>query len=1848
MHTKKKFSKISFALIVSFILLLLICTLSFLWTKQDKAIGDQPSNDPTPTVNYINDSEKGKKTGHVYNLATQYYTNELRMTTDKITGFSCSNNELELVGYNKAGKYSSKYWNHTGKDPWNDNGGLEKYKSGNDYFDAKDREWLVLNKDVVSYAFAPNENKTIGTVDGQTNLATVNFKDVGKVEIAQDQFVNLDADLTIHSIVLTNSENKEKKIFDGDTDGLYPLVSIRNYNMSDVLKENNKTIYNLPQIAGPISFTTENHVYNGTFRPKVEIDYSLTLYNSNDHSKPFEYPVYSMYTDLDVVSSNSTHPESITPAAGENNVSFVGKFPAKSDNDIRIGDWYQHVRPGRSTFTEDKNYTLGNTGGFPDSLVKAGITLTSEAGTYRAIWRGGGCETGITMAPLGFPHVFKSDQYDLVEQKDFASETPKDNEKITFDLESYLGRWSEDTFLAYENLDFTDTLPQGLTLPNGQDDIDFGYKVYDKEGALLQDFISFKNDAADTAAYKGPKDPSGNGYIDKFEFDPEIGAIRLRIDKNFLKYDNETNMKTRYNGKTLCLRINSMIKDVTAGTESVYPEDNIYSYKHNVYKDKYKGQKALKFTNKGTVWYDSLTENYYDGTPQESNGVDAYSPYYSKEHEFYECDKDGNPVLDKDGNPVPLREDVTKAIFDKNKDSLEQTRKYEYKLGKTVSPDEFVEDGKRVFLPYKGFDEVWCFKKWDNESQTCTKDTLVKGDSMLNRSMVFKGYWFKVNNPDNKEWNVEGTHTADSRPVKVGDTIDYKISATNSIFTANTITVEDTLSKGLTFNESSIKVTKNGDTEVPKTEFTYEIKHENDNTLVIYNFSNIEYGDQIVITYNATVNDSAEQVIDFPFVSNTAEVKIDEFSKTIINPVMFKTYGEKEDNVIADSSPVRVDDIIKYRVYWASYTDQDAAQITVTDTMSKGLSYDHMVIGNPVPRVEGNKLTWTLTGDEYCKAGKHGYFEIYAKVTEEALTVKTVSNEYEVKVDDTPAVKPNPVENPVVAKKYDAEVSEEQINNDSPVKFGDTIAYQLDWAAYQYEDAEKIVLEDTLSEGLTYDNTTTEGFVPEITKQADGTTLVKYTLYNKKAGEQGSICFTAKVNKDAVAKRIVENNYTLKIQGKPDIKLAPLDNPVVAKIYNPDDAQATISDDKPVKLDDVIGYKINWANNYTTPTDKITISDTLSRGLEYVADSASLTPKTIETDIESGITKITWELENQPAKASGTISYRARVTDKAIRNIPDKVVNTAQITIDGGRTIDLDPLTNPVVAKKYDESDKEASCTAKGPVCLDSIIAYELNWASYETESAEKIVLTDTLSKGLKYVRTTTADAPEPIIEEHKDGTTTITYTLGETPAASTGKICFEAQVTQTALDELISKDYYLVQNDYTLTIGEKPDIKLNPLKNPVVYKGYGKAEEGVVSDSSPVRVGDIISYKLYWSALPGEKADKIEILDQLSKGLEYIGVEEGTPEPTYVLKDTGDIVWIFENDDEHCQADAHGIFEFKARVTEDAPLTPKEDVVNEYSMHVFDGTWCDPKPLTNHVVYKTYDEEADGVNDDNPVKVGDEICYKIKWANNMDTKAKVKLTDELKFGLEYVEGSSSPSEPSTIDKRHLEWDLGEQEPGASGVFTYKALVTKDAVIDLPYVVDNKYVLNIDEGRTIELDPLINPVVDKQYNPDDPEANIHSDVEVKVGDVIGYKICWANRSKTDGTVTVKDVLSKGLEFDASSVKGTDIRPNVDKQIDGSTIITWTFKDMPAGSMGAFTYRAKVTKDAMTIEPGKVVNTASIIVDEGRTIELDPLINPTPANPVAETGDNLIWIISLLALIFGGCLVQIIRTKTKRQ
>lgn len=259
-------------------------------------------------------------------------------------------------------------------------------------------------------------------------------------------------------------------------------------------------------------------------------------------------------------------------------------------------------------------------------------------------------------------------------------------------------------------------------------------------------------------------------------------------------------------------------------------------------------------------------------------------------------------------------------------------------------------------------------------------------------------------------------------------------------------------------------------------------------------------------------------------------------------------------------------------------------------------------------------------------------------------------------------------------------------------------------------------------------------------------------------------------------------------------------------------------------------------------------------------------------------------------------------------------------------------------------------------------------------------------------------------------------------------------------------------------------------------------------------------------------------------------------------------------------------------RLTDDDGISAAAVMVDKVC--AFTNTYKEPEQEKDVALASDANDPKTSVNGQ-MVGVGDELVYTIDWVNtavDVDgkaAKAEITITDEIPVGTKYVDGSADNS--GTCDGKTVSWNLGEQDPNATGTVTFKVEVT-DAAVTTGEIA-NTATVNVGPNNPKTTNKVTNTV---------PKKSVDATGEVQVGQKLTYTIEFDNDKGANADATVVDTLSKGLSYNSdATVLVSDVAlPDGAPTVNGQEL-TWNIAGLPDGAKVKITFSATVTEDAVS-------------------------------------------------------------------
>ncbi|MCD7865272.1 MAG: DUF11 domain-containing protein [Clostridiales bacterium] len=762
-----------------------------------------------------------------------------------------------------------------------------------------------------------------------------------------------------------------------------------------------------------------------------------------------------------------------------------------------------------------------------------------------------------------------------------------------------------------------------------------------------------------------------------------------------------------------------------------------------------------------------------------------------------------------------------------------------------------------------------------------------------------------------------------------------------------------------------------------------------------------------------------------------------------------------------------------------------------------------------------------------------------------------------------------------------------------------------------------------------------------------------------------------------------------------------------------------------VDIGDIIEYDIAYYNNLTGNAT-ITITDQLDDGVRYVdatGDNGEVDGMT--TSYNADTRTVTWVIENVTPLTGGSVKLQVQVTHDAIEEgaVENSVVNQAGVQVGTQNTQKTNIVENPVDDDPGDPAklvadDSEAGVDGANVKAGDQI-TYEITYYNHNSTAAQ-ITIRDMLDENVTLVSATDPDSWTG--EENGSweksttgllgtGDTVVTWTF-TAAAYEVGTVTITVEVSDTAVEA------GSVVNNASVQIGNEDAQDVDPVENPVdddpedpvktetaitdvddddlvgTVDGKTLTDAAAIGKDSTViyndvTVGDEITYTISYYNHYGTPAD-ITVTDILDAGVDYVSADgtytqvsttdgsESEVEADVTKSVTGTtttVTWTLTN----VKAYEHGTVTLTVKVTDDA-----KSVTSGETQATVDNraavTVGEVENKTNQVVNPLEDDERDDsksvdidhdydYEDDNEtVRVDDQLTYQIRFYNNTDSAADVTITDVLDEGVDFViahdENGEAESDGYDADTHTYTWTVEDVAPFTYGTVTLVVKVNEkamtyaegetDAAGNAAAIVDNQATVTIGETDN-DTNLVINPLED-----DDPEAPVKTETaitdvdtadlagtvggealtentvldenttveynSVNVGDEITYTISYYNHLNEAAGVTVTDALDEGVDFvSATDENGNTVTAGYDSE---QHVYTWNIPDVSPMSAGSVTLTVRVNDNAKLTENvgdvASVENQATITVGEAENdtnVVVNPLESDDSEEPVKAVSES---------------------------
>lgn len=473
-------------------------------------------------------------------------------------------------------------------------------------------------------------------------------------------------------------------------------------------------------------------------------------------------------------------------------------------------------------------------------------------------------------------------------------------------------------------------------------------------------------------------------------------------------------------------------------------------------------------------------------------------------------------------------------------------------------------------------------------------------------------------------------------------------------------------------------------------------------------------------------------------------------------------------------------------------------------------------------------------------------------------------------------------------------------------------------------------------------------------------------------------------------------------------------------------------------------------------------------------------------------------------------------------------------------------------------------------------LVYTIDWVNNAVDKsgtpvAANVTVTDKIPHGTEFVSASEGG-------KHENGA--VTWKLDNQPAGASGMVTLTVRVTD---DAVVTGS---VENQASIQIGDNK-VTTNATETFVP----GKSE---TTHPDEVKPGEtVLTYQIKFHNTDGANA-KATVVDKLGKGLEYqVGsaLVNGKPaEPAVEGSSAAGTTLTWNLSDLAASQDV--VITFDVKVAAQGPTTVENQAtVNGHVSNV--ETTPFPTKDAKHV-YK-----GDVLVDGKLVGVGEVLTFEIQWSHDKTLDGenqKVTVVDQLPTGMEPIDGTIKPSGTYDPKAGTITWTF-DNARGQQGIVEFQAKVT-DEVIEAAKrgEVTNIAKVNNHASQSVSVNVPTKTVAK-------PEGQSGS---IKVGDEVVYTINYKNTEDNAATVTITDVLPKGITYKPDSATPAASYDEANRTL------TWTLADVASGGSGSVSFTGVVNEDA--IKDG-INNNAGIQLGEN-----GPVISTNTESTKMGTGD----------------------------
>jgi uncharacterized repeat protein (TIGR01451 family) len=872
------------------------------------------------------------------------------------------------------------------------------------------------------------------------------------------------------------------------------------------------------------------------------------------------------------------------------------------------------------------------------------------------------------------------------------------------------------------------------------------------------------------------------------------------------------------------------------------------------------------------------------------------------------------------------------------------------------------------------------------------------------------------------------------------------------------------------------------------------------------------------------------------------------------------------------ASVVQAGQYLTYTLSWSVTGDEPATGVTITDAVPANTSY---VTGSCTGgcTVAGGVVSWALGAQV---PGNNGVVQFTVLVTSPLPNGTVIANTGRI-FDASRSAQSST--STTVGSGHGYSLTKSDVPD--PVAAGGALVYTLNWSLSGNEAATGVVITDALPANTSY-----VGCSGGVSCVRSGG-VITWTLGSQGVGASGTVMLTATVANPLPNGTLLTNNARIS-DGNGGVPSTASAQTTVSSSH-----ALGIAKSGPTTV--AAGGQITYTLRYTVTGNETALGVTIDDNTPVNTTFASAAGAgTIQAPPVGSSGVVRWQLGNLPP---GTAAVATLVVN-VVSPLPNGTViaNTASIADSNGGTT-ANSSWNTSVGSNHSLTLTKGD--SPDPVSAGSYLNYTLHWTVSGSESAQSVVITDTIPTNTTFFGCSGCSQQGSIV----------VWNLGTRQPGESGDVTLQVQVNSPLANGIsISNQARIADSNggTPATASTSTTVQSN--------------HQLTLSKSAPsvASAGQSINYTLNWSVTGNEPAPGVVLTDAVPANTTYVSCTGGCNPPV-----GGIVTWNLGN---HNPGDS-GTVTMQVAV---GGVVPNGTIITN-NARISDGDGASALASASTTVSSGHGFSLSKRDSVDPVQAGSQLTYSLDWAvSGTEAGQNVTINDTLPANTSFV--GCAPAQCS-LSGGVVTWNLGTQNPNASGTATLIVIVASPLANGT--LLSNQARISDSNGGVATSSNIEQTTVNSSHT---LQVRKSAPATVGAGGQIAYTILYTvTGNEAAQNVIIEDNTPSNTTFASASGAATIDNPGVG----GTGAVSWHLPSpLNPGATGTVVLTVNV---ANPLPNGTVINntasirdsnngatgqsSASTTVNSGHSLALTKQNTPDPVSAGGYINYTLHWTVS---------------------